>query len=241
MSRTRLRILIIGALGLLAVGFVLWLCPFWKLWGSADRFRDEFKLAKAVVQGNLSEVQRLLNQGVSPEASNENRVPVLRLAASKGHAAIVEFLLQKGAKIDAGQFTALAAAASGRHDKVMKVLLEHGANPNATIPGKPDFPDGDTALTLAVERNCVECVKLLLNQGGIDIDRATPGSSCGGTALMRAVCQDRYDIAKLLLDKSADPNAIKGRDKESPLQRACKDGDTQMCRLLKSSGRKDSR
>jgi len=62
----------------------------------------------------------------------------LHIAASNGRAEMTKFLLQRGARVDARQkylkLTPLAAAVQHRdNEDVILILLEHGADPEATV------------------------------------------------------------------------------------------------------------
>lgn len=68
----------------------------------------------------------------------------LRLAAGRGHYGCVEELLFREAEVDAdpGGRTALHDACSGGHPACVKLLLEHGADPDLMTV------DGDVPLHL---------------------------------------------------------------------------------------------
>lgn len=68
----------------------------------------------------------------------------LRLAASRGNNGCVEELLFRGTEVDSdpGGRTALHDACSGAHPACVKLLLEHGADPNLLTA------DGDAPLHL---------------------------------------------------------------------------------------------
>ena len=58
---------------------------------------DEQRLFRAAKTGDLEEVRRLLRAGVDVNARNEYGYTALIVAASYGHPAVVEVLLEKGA------------------------------------------------------------------------------------------------------------------------------------------------
>ncbi|MDO5668690.1 MAG: ankyrin repeat domain-containing protein [Corynebacterium sp.] len=78
-----------------------------------------------------------LDNGVSPDLSNQDGNSLLMLAAYAGHAAIVRALLERGASVDKhnnrGQ-TPLAGAVFKKYDEVVDVLVDAGADPHAGAP-----------------------------------------------------------------------------------------------------------
>ncbi|OGQ89389.1 MAG: hypothetical protein A2289_23280 [Deltaproteobacteria bacterium RIFOXYA12_FULL_58_15] len=90
---------------------------------------------RAVDQGDLAQVERLLSAGgdpnYSPAASGGSTL--LMLAAERGRADIARLLIDRGAVVDArregNKNTALHHAVGAGHLTVIKVLLEHGADP----------------------------------------------------------------------------------------------------------------
>ena len=103
---------------------------------SAVQEDDEAALLRAVSEGSITEVRRLLDKGVDPEARSYGGVTALMAAAQRGHTAVVSLLLDHGAHVnarDAGGDTPLGyfAALHGQVG-VAKLLLEYGADVNAT-------------------------------------------------------------------------------------------------------------
>jgi ankyrin repeat protein len=115
----------------------------------------------------------------------------------------------------------LSRAAEMGREKVVKVLLENGANPN--------FKDtsGVTPLSRAVQVNCQAIVNLLLAHGAIvdlkDVNGRTP--------LSKAAEHGHESIAKILLNKNADPNS-KDKNDWTPLFWAAAKGQEQLVELL---------
>lgn len=88
---------------------------------------NEQKLINAAYDGNLDEVKRLVGLGIDVNTRNEfdDRTP-LHEAACNGHTDICEFLLAKGADIEAkdiGGLTPLHDAARWEHTNTLKLLL----------------------------------------------------------------------------------------------------------------------
>ena len=104
------------------------------------------QLIKACIDGNLEEVNRLIAEGVNPNASDQKLSTALIKAAEKGHAEIARNLLWVGANPDVvnyDHYTALMYAAQNGHAEVTKLLLSERVNLN--VVSKHD----KTALCLA--------------------------------------------------------------------------------------------
>ena len=147
-------------------------------------------LHEAVADGNLTEVRRLLDRGVSPSASHRNlglpdvNVKMVRRevafleAASSGHTEIVRLMLDRGADIElANEWGRTALTFSAQNDRLdtTALLIERGANVMATDE------KGFAPLIWAAMSGSPEMVALLLDAGATD--RAGPG---GRTALSTA-------------------------------------------------------
>jgi len=92
------------------------------------------------------------------------RGPAIVSAAWNGHTKIVEFLLDRGADINARakiNNTPIQQAASNGHLETVRLLLSKGANVN--IVG-----DGGSALHLAIENGYTDIAELLRQHGAKD-------------------------------------------------------------------------
>ncbi|KAI3893433.1 hypothetical protein MKX03_020277, partial [Papaver bracteatum] len=89
-------------------------------------------LFEATILGHLDTIRYLLEKGANADARTDTNYTPLHCAARKGDTKIINLLLSKGAHVDVACRTGTAllrAAACGHRDSV-KVLLDHGANPN---------------------------------------------------------------------------------------------------------------
>lgn len=165
-------------------------------------------------------VKLLLDAGAEPEGANQDGQTALMLAAKAENIPIAEMLIEAGADVNAieefHRQTPLmwAAAASDDSGEMVKLLLAHGAdvtpralysNWGSQITSEPRAQyrpvGGLTALLYAARGGCYRCVEALL-EAGADVNRPTPE---GVTPLMIALDNDHDEVAKLLLDRGANP------------------------------------
>ncbi len=145
--------------------------------------------------------------------------------AKKGHLECVESLLRIGVNPDQRWRGAipLLVAAEQRYTDIVRLLLEHGAN--------PDIMDsfGYTALITASDFGYTDMVRLLFRfDANLNVPRWT---TLGETVLTLASKNGHADIVELLLAHGADPNR-RNSHYESPLTLASKNGHTNIVRLL---------
>ncbi len=172
-------------------------------------------LLQAVLEGDKTLVEKLVNQGAninesyyvkvdvkfisgesggSPPNSKEKSIyrNALGLAAITGQIELVRLLVEKGADINnnAGSGTALEFAAENGHLNVVKYLLDNGAKSHQE----------DYALSCAIDYNQTDVVKLLLEKGA-NADKKDFWTKF--SLLMKAAREGNADIVKLLLKHGA--------------------------------------
>jgi ankyrin repeat protein len=179
--------------------------------------------------------QALLDAGAKSDARNRYGVPPLYLAAENGDAAMVELLIARGADpntaLPEGE-TALMTAARTGDTTTLGVLLEHGARVNDREGWK-----GQTALMWAAHENNAPAIRTLLQAGAERDARSAAGEFSallfavragsldaaqalldagadanetlqdGTSALVLAATNAHYEVAALLLERGAEPNA----------------------------------
>jgi ankyrin repeat protein len=172
-------------------------------------------LLEASRTGDMPVIAELLKSGADVKESlhPDGETPVMA-AARSGRLDAVELLLKAGSDPNAADTyqkqTALMWAAEEGHADVVNALLAAKANPNAkahvsaltTRKNADHATGGFTALMFAV-RNGHENVVRALARGGADL-KAVNGD--GITATSIAITNDRFDLARTLLDLGADPN-----------------------------------
>lgn len=172
-------------------------------------------LLEASRTGDTPVIAELLKAGADVRESvhPEGETPLMA-AARTGKLDAVELLLKAGSDPNAADTyqkqTALMRAAEEGHVDVANALLAAKADPNAkahvsqltTRKNADHATGGFTALMFAV-RNGHESMVRALVKGGADL-KATNGD--GVTATSIAIENDRFDLAKTLLDLGADAN-----------------------------------
>ena len=154
------------------------------------------KLVSCAEDGHLKCIVSLLRIGVNPDIPDKLNKTALMKASWKGHADIV------------------------------RLLMEHDANPNLR-----DKSRGETALMEASKWRHREIVALLLDHGAApDIQ-----DEWKNTALIIASWFGHVDIVRLLLDHNADPNSPNKR-RDTALIMASEEGHPDIVRLLLERG-----
>ena len=142
---------------------------------------------RSVDRGDIEGIRQELQAGVSPEATDyRNKTPLI-MAAEQGKMDLVEFL-----------------------------VLEAGANVNATaLPEQGEV----TALRYAIGNDDYQMVRFLINNGA-EVNLA---NSRGWTPIMTAARVGNRDIMELLIENGADIR-VRDNDGQTPLRVASNNG-----------------
>jgi uncharacterized protein len=171
-------------------------------------------LLQASRNGDTEVMRALLDAGAEPTRWHAEGETPLMAASRTGRVDAVKLLLSHGSFVNAAdQFqeeTALMWASAEGHVEVVKTLLAAGADPNLkahvaliTERKNADHPSGGFTALMFATRNGHEDVVRALIAGGAD-PKLT--NADGATATVIAIVNDRFDLAKTLLDLGADPN-----------------------------------
>jgi uncharacterized protein len=185
--------------------------------------RNEFgstPIAQAAELADARMVKMLLDAGAEPEGANPDGQTALMLAVKTGEVAIVDMLIKAGANVNTiekfhNQTPLMWAAAAPKNaGEMVKLLLAKGADVKrralysdwpGQITSEPRAQyrpvGGLTSLLYAARGGCYECIEALIDAGA-DVNVPTPE---GVTALMLALDNDHNDVARLLLDRGANP------------------------------------
>jgi ankyrin repeat protein len=163
--------------------------------GCSANYKDEHSVSliqHCAYYGDVSAIRFLLSHGESLSSMGENLG--LDTACFHGHWRLCKFLLERGAEAnhaatDTGEtplHNALSKTDRVVYDRVLIVLLAHGANPNvATKPGietgafmRDCRTKGETPLHRAAAFGEAETIRLLKNAGAVvdarDVHGETP-------------------------------------------------------------------
>ncbi|MDP0501392.1 MAG: ankyrin repeat domain-containing protein [Verrucomicrobiota bacterium JB022] len=171
----------------------------------ASRYFDQqvqIDFARAVERGDEARMQDLLEQGADVNAVGRAGMSPLFWALAKRNKVGFQFLLEHGAdpntvaRDENGSLILTEVAAIAEDSDYLRLLLEHGAN--------PDQKTGSIGRTLiydAIMHGRRENVRLLAEAGA----NLNNQDGNGQTPMMTAAAVDKFWIVRLLLDAGADP------------------------------------
>jgi len=136
----------------------------------------EVSILDAAIAGDAIKVATLISTGADPNSQDMRQIP--------------------------WGITPLMHAARGGHVDVVKCLLRHKCNVNASTKHFPGEGQKETALHSAAKSGSIEAIRLLI-EAKAKIDAL---STVDGTPLAAAVCNGQAEAALFLLKSGADPN-----------------------------------
>lgn len=190
---------------------------------------NDKSLHQAVKQGDLYQVQMLLEQGVNLDQAGKDFLTPLCLAVQIENIKIVRLLIEAGAQINSGYYLPLVLATQIGQFEIVRFLIESGADINRQQGDPPSI----TTLHMAASYNRLKIVHCLLANGAEIEARDFEG----WTPLMSAVAKGSIEVVKLLIEVGADINAV-GRDQYSVLDIAMQNRRSKISQFLRDKGAK---
>lgn len=185
-------------------------------------------LHQAVYDGDIKQVQALLEMKADPNLCNYNGMTPLYVAIYEGNIDMVQLLCENGARKDqiARKFTPLCLAAYCCCVDIVKFFIDAGVDVNQL-----DKRDRATSLYVASQKNYVDVVRLLLEAKASTV-KAKNG---GWTPLHIASKRGHVEVVDLLLKAGARFNR-KTYLGDVPLHLASREGHVEVVKLLLKAG-----
>lgn len=164
---------------------------------SIDAHRDSAAaLVLAAEAGHVEVVRALLDAGAC--TYDNYAYNAVLVSCENGHVDVLEALIERDVDLfpNCGNRPdgALILAVKGKHEDVVRVLLNNGVHVEA------ESSDRKTALTIAIKEGFFDIAALLIERGA---DVNVPAPSDGHTPLMCAVREGSLRIAEMLLQRGA--------------------------------------
>src|SRR5262249_28142594 len=203
------------------------------------RVEDRIVVSAAGLPGSRPTLELLLRAGGRLDVDVGGFTPLMA-AAYCGDLECVQFLLKRGAQVNARTptgLTALIEATLSGNVAVVKELLAHGADPNPRyqlVKPKGQFL---TPVLAAASLGDAACLRPLLDRGA---DVHVQGGPFDASPLLCAATTGSEETVRLLLAHGADPQATDWAG-DTPLVWARRSGETGIVEMLLRSSKSEIR
>ncbi len=196
-----------------------------KIGGIMEALKIQAQAAAPLNTEEDQEIQRiqamLQNSPDLINAPDDHGHTPLENAAINGWLKVAAFLLDHGADVNAGKFSALNLAANAGNRAMVEFLLNHGADIHTKAW------TGETPLhTAASEGYQAVTEALIANKAGLNAQ-----DDYGDTPLLEAARNGHQDVVQILLKARADPN-LADKDGRTPLSWAADAGSPETVKAL---------
>ncbi|MBA2709463.1 MAG: ankyrin repeat domain-containing protein [Tatlockia sp.] len=192
----------------------------------------------AAREGNYNLVKTFIEHDLNLlEQENAFRETPILLASAQGHKEIVDYLISKGANVNAVSYfpkhkdhgkSALYWATEKKYVDVVNSLAKAGAVTTTPISSLVQ------PIYLAIQYNRLDLVQALIKN---DFKLINHVDRNGHTPLHWAASEGREDIVRYLISQDAELNPL-AKDNKAPINLAAKNGNNQIVELLLKAGAK---
>ncbi len=163
-------------------------------------------LMSAARAGNVGAIKLLLAHGADVDTKESYRgQTALMWAAAQDHATAIQAILEAGADIHARSKGKPRGIRAALRRGVSQFDVNAGVASTGNLEETVDVaPSGFTPLLFAVRAGAIDATRVLLEAGGNANDKV---GADGTAALVLAVINANYELAQVLLENGADPNA----------------------------------